>query len=953
MAKNKKNTYKPQSAPNRVMTLTKLQQAVALHQQGQLDQAKNSYEEILKSQPGHFDCLHLLGIIAFQTNNYERAAELISKAIAIDAKQSSAYYNYGNALKELRRLDDALASYDKCIVLKPDYAEAYNNRGSILKELGQLDDALVSYDKAVSLKPDYANAYNNRGNTLKELLRRNDALASYDKAISSQPDFADAYCNRGILLKELHRPEEALASYDKAIECKPDYAEAHCNRGLLLKELHRPEVALASYDRAIEFKPDYTEAYSNRGNVLRELQRLDDALASYDKAIALEHDNAETYNNRGNVLKELHRPNDALASYDTAIDLRPDYSEAYSNRGNLLKELKRLDESLASCDKAIALKPDYPEVYINKGNTLRELHRPDDALASYDKVLALEPDSAQAYSNKGIVLQELHKLDDALASHDKAIELDPDYSEAYNNRGNVLKALNRLDESLASYDKAITLKSDYAEVYTNRGNTLQDLQRLDEALACYKKAIELKPDYEFLPGTLLLTKMMLCDWQNLTENLQHLETMIYSAQKITTPFPVLALVDSPELHKQTSRIYTEALFPKVERLDVIKKREKNDRIRIGYFSADFRNHAMSYLLAGLFETHDSTRFELYGFSIEPVTHDEMYKRVSTAFETFVDVSDMADSEVVRYSRNLEIDIAVDLNGFTKHARVGIFAGVCAPLQVSYLGYPGTMGAPFIDYIIADKTIIPSDRVSDYSEKVVYLPNSYQVNDSKRKISDKIFTKKESGLPETGFVFCCFNNNYKILPSTFDGWMRILKAVEGSVLWLLEDNRTASINLRKEATARGVEGNRLIFAQRIPMDEHLARHRLADLFIDTLPYNAHTTASDALWAGLPVLTCMGQSFASRVAASLLTAIKLPELITHTQDEFEARAITLATDVSMLSNVKLKLERNRLTTPLFNTRLFAQHIEAAYETMYERYQADLPPESMEIPVRNQDT
>lgn len=351
-------------------------------------------------------------------------------------------------------------------------------------------------------------------------------------------------------------------------------------------------------------------------------------------------------------------------------------------------------------------------------------------------------------------------------------------------------------------------------------------------------------------------------------------------------------------------------------------------------------------MAELFEIHDPRKFELYGFSFGHRPKDEMGKRVSLAFNEFFDVSSLSDREVTLLSRQLGIDIAVDLKGYTKDNRVGIFAARCAPVQVSYLGYPGTLGAGYIDYVIADKTVLPESSQDNFTEKAVYLPHSYQVNDSKRKISDRVFTKTELGLPQKGFIFCCFNNNYKILPETFDGWMRILKAVEGSVLWLLEENITAATNLREAARTRGVEINRLVFGERIKLDEHLARHRLADLFIDTLPYNAHTTASDALWVGLPVLTCMGRSFASRVAGSLLNALELPELVTYTQEEYETRAIALATNPYMLGEVSSKLERNRLNTPLFNTKLFAKHIEAAYEAMYARDQAGLPPDHIVI-------
>jgi predicted O-linked N-acetylglucosamine transferase (SPINDLY family) len=395
------------------------------------------------------------------------------------------------------------------------------------------------------------------------------------------------------------------------------------------------------------------------------------------------------------------------------------------------------------------------------------------------------------------------------------------------------------------------------------------------------------------------------------------------------------------LQRKAAEIWASDNYPANFVLGSIPKRTRREKIRLGYFSADFHNHATSYLMAELFEYHDKDRFELVALSFGPDLQDQMQQRISAAFDKFIDVRKQSDKDVALLSRNLGIDIAIDLKGFTQDSRVGIFAFEAAPIQVNYLGYPGTMGASYFDYLVADKTLIPEGSQIHYSEKIVYLPNSYQVNDTQRRIADKVFAREELDLPDSGFVFCCFNNNYKITPHTFESWMRILRRVDGSVLWLLEDNPTASTNLRKEAQRRDVNPNRLVFAKRIPLPEHLARHCAADLFVDTLPCNAHTTASDALWAGLPVLTCMGEAFASRVAASLLNAIGLPELITSRQEDYEALAVELATNPERLKSVKAKLEQNRLTTPLFDTKLFTRHIEDAYTQMIERYRADLAP------------
>ena len=441
-------------------------------------------------------------------------------------------------------------------------------------------------------------------------------------------------------------------------------------------------------------------------------------------------------------------------------------------------------------------------------------------------------------------------------------------------------------------------------------------------------------------------KMSLCDWSNLGALIPDLIAKIQQAKKVTTPFAVLGLIDDSALQRRATETWISDMYPASHALPPLSICRRHERIRIGYYSADFQAHATTHLMAGLFERHDRRRFELLAFSYGPDERDDMRKRLAGAFDQFLEVRTKSDIDIARISRELGIDIAVDLKGFTQDARTGIFSYRAAPIQVSYLGYPGTIGAPYIDYLIADHTLIPPESHQQYSEKIVYLPHSYQVNDRKRPIADKVFARAELGLPPTGFVFCCFNNNYKITPDMFDSWMRILGQVAGSVLWLLEDNSTAANNLRREAQTRDVDAERLIFARRMPMPEHLARHRAADLFIDTLPYNAHTTASDALWVGLPVLTRIGQSFAARVAASLLNAAGLPELIATTQEQYEAKAVELAGTPGQLAELKERLHRNRLTMPLFDTEQFAVHLENAYTQMYERYLSNLSPEHIYI-------
>jgi protein O-GlcNAc transferase len=628
-----------------------------------------------------------------------------------------------------------------------------------------------------------------------------------------------------------------------------------------------------------------------------------------------------------------------------SLELIPDRASTLTNLSAAQLKLKKYSEARATAEKAISVESDNSEAYLNLGLIEKELKNFDSAVKFFDKALSLKPDYAEGWSNKGNTLKEVKRYEEAITHYDKALSLKPDYAEGWSNKGITLNELKRYEEAIAHYDKALSLKPDYAEGWSNKGVTLHELKRYKEAIAHYDKALTLKLDIDWASGDLLHTKMKICSWSDLVETLEDISKKVVANEKVVRPFPLLSLNDDALLHKKSSEIYIQSRYPFNPVLEPIFKCPQSQKIRVGYFSADFKNHPVAFLIAELFELHDRSQFEIYGFSLVKAA-DKMRGRLQLAFDYSIEAQGMSDIEIAQLSRSLNIDIAVDLTGFTQDARTGVFACRAAPVQVNYLGYPGTMGADYMDYIIADRTLIPLESQSCYSEKVVYLPNSYQVNDRKRSISDRQFTRQDLGLPENGFIFCCFNNNFKILPATFEGWMRILNAVEGSVLWLLQDNSWAVENLKKEAEKHGISADRLVFAERMPLSEHLARHRQVDLFLDTFPYNAHTTASDALWVGLPVLTLIGESFGSRVAASLLNAVALPELITSTQEEYEALAIELAMNPNKLEDIKLKLASNRMATPLFDTLFFTKNIETAYIEMHGRYHACLEPDHITI-------
>jgi protein O-GlcNAc transferase len=629
-----------------------------------------------------------------------------------------------------------------------------------------------------------------------------------------------------------------------------------------------------------------------------------------------------------------------------ALTLNPNFAPAHTNIGNALLELNRYDEALASYERALAIQADDSDTLNRRATALHALKRHEEALVSCDQALAIKSDFADAWNNRGNALLDLGRHEEALASYDHALQIDPRNPEALNGRGNTLRSLDRHDEALASYDEALATRPDFAVVLNNRGTELRYLNRHEEAAETLERLLGVDPDYPYAKGNLLSSRLYCCDWRTYDQETTQVAEDVVAGKRAASPFGFLSFGASSRSQLQCAQTYSKDKYPASAPAIWQGERYSHERIRIAYLSADFRDHVVTRLLAELFERHDKTRFETTAISFNPDDRSELRTRLANAFTRFIDVRGRSDRDVALLLKQLEIDIAVDLTGYTNHCRTGIFAFRAAPVQVNFLGFLGTMGVNFIDYIIADRVVIPEAEQACYSEKVVYLPDAYQPNDSTRRISDTTPTRREAGLPESEFVFCSFNSNYKIAPPVFDVWMRLLGRVEGSVLWLLGGNVAAVGNLRHSAEARGIAPERLVFAQRMALEDHLARHRLAGLFLDTLPYNAGATASYALWAGLPVVTCLGSSFVGRMAASQLTAIGLPELITDNLQDYEALALKLARDSDLLAAIRAKLARNRTSFPLFDTDRYRRHLESAYQTMWERHQTGEPPASFAV-------
>jgi predicted O-linked N-acetylglucosamine transferase (SPINDLY family) len=551
-----------------------------------------------------------------------------------------------------------------------------------------------------------------------------------------------------------------------------------------------------------------------------------------------------------------------------------------------------------------------------------------------------------AQFNRANALYSLKRFAEALAGYDQVLHVNPDLAEAWCNRGSSLLHLKRFDEALASYDRALTVKPDFAMAFYNRG-TIQwtQYQRYDAAISDLENVILIDPDYAYARGDLLHLRMHGADWREFEHQKALVDDGVRAGKRIATPFVYQALSQSPADLQRCCHVYAEHLFPSAP---VIWKKTGRDhaKIRIGYVSGEFRNQATAHLAAGLYEAHDKGKFEIVAFDNGRNDNSPTRKRLEAAFDKFVDVSGLSDRDAAETVLGEEIDILVNLNGYFGKQRTGIFAQRPAPVQVNYLGFPGTLGAGYIDYILADRFVIPPDERQYYTEHVVYLPYSYQVNDRMRPAAQAIPSRTQSCLPEKAFVFCNFNSGYKLTPAIFAAWMRILTQADGSVLWLLESNETFAGNIKRAAERHGVAADRIIFAPRVPMEQHSARLKLADLFLDSLPYNAHTTASDALWAALPLVTCYGSTFPGRVATSLLQAIGLPELVSESLEAYEALALRLARDPALLQSIRDKLESHRLSTPLFDTDRFRRHLESAYATMWDIFLRGETPRSFGV-------
>lgn len=962
---------------NNPETQIALKQAEQLLDEQRYEESARVYQRICWENPEDVTAWTGWAIALLHQRCYPECLQVISNTFAVDAHLPRPYLVAAAALTAMGRHDDALHAVDTALTLAPDSVRGFNSKASILLNQHRYQESLVWIERALQLEPDSVPALLNQGIALYRLEQPLAALAAFDQLLAIDSRHPDALMNRSSLLIALDRAEDALQAADAALAIQPTVV-ALLNRTAALLRLKRPREALATANRLLELNPQHFKGLMNRTIALQEIAEYQDALTTIKSALRLEPAHAGALELKIKALLGLKQFAEAETEAWAALLRNPGYSGFKLRRAEALIELKRPIEAERYLDEVLANDPQHLDTLLLKAAVFVSRSQWQAAWSLVKPLRDNAPHHPGVLLMGSTILLGIGRYDEALLAVDELLKLEPDHRQAAMNRVAALNGLNRFAEALSATQELLEQGADW-QVYANYGGALAGLERFDEAQQAFATARnldpaafhafrtrheihgvapdallpEIDPRAEFL--ALRLERLERGDWREYPTILERATALIEQSLAEgrlapMPPFKTLSLPFSPALTLAVARSRGEFLTLGMEqmrqRLAFSHPIPGAERLRIGYVSADFRQHPTAHLMRSLFRAHDRNRFTVYVYALCRDDGSAYYRQIKADADQFVDLTGLSNVEAATRIHADGVQVLIDLMGYTAYARSEIFTLQPAPVQVSYLGYPGTLGLPAIPYILADPVVLPEALLPFFTEQPVYLPECYQVNDRWQAIAETGIQRQEVGLPESGFVFCCFNQPAKLDPLMFQVWMRILSRVAGSVLWLLGSDPEVTARLRQEAERCGVAGERLIFAERLPKDRHLERHRLADLFLDTRLYNAHTTASDALWAGLPVLTCIGESFPARVAASLLQAVGLPELITDSLDEYEQRAVRLATDPEQLTALRTKLADSRLYAPLFDTERFARHLESAFEMMWQRHVQGLPPAPLRV-------
>ncbi|CAO2045810.1 unnamed protein product [Urochloa humidicola] len=903
------------------------------YRSGKYREALEHGNVVYEKNPRRTDNLLLLGAIYYQIRNYDMCIAKNEEALAIDPHFAECYGNMANAWKEKGDIDLAIRYYLTAIQLRPNFCDAWSNLASAYTRKGRLNEAAQCCRQALAINPRLVDAHSNLGNLMKAQGFIQEAYSCYIEALRIDPHFAIAWSNLAGLFMEAGDLDKALMYYKEAVKLKPSFADAYLNQGNVYKALGMPQDAIMCYQRALQARPDYAMAYGNLATIYYEQGQLDMAIRCYNQAIVCD----------------------------------PQFVEAYNNMGNALKDAGRVEEAINCYRSCLALQANHPQALTNLGNIYMEWNMISAAASFYKAAISVTSGLSSPLNNLAVIYKQQGNYADAITCYTEVLRIDPTAADALVNRGNTFKEIGRVNEAIQDYIQAARIRPNMAEAHANLASAYKDSGHVETAIVSYKQALQLRPDFPEATCNLLHTLQCACDWENRDAMFRDVEEIIRRQIKMSVlpsvqPFHAIAYPIDPMLALEISRKYAAhcsliasrfGLPPFVHPPPVpVKAEGKHCRLRVGYVSSDFGNHPLSHLMGSVFGMHDRDNIEVFCYALSQNDGTEWRQRIQSEAEHFVDVSAMTSDMIARLINQDKIHILINLNGYTKGARNEIFALQPAPIQVSYMGFPGTTGATYIDYLVTDEFVSPSCYAHIYSEKLVHLPHCYFVNDYKQKNQDCLtpvcpHKRSDYGLPEDKFIFACFNQLYKMDPEIFDTWCNILKRVPNSALWLLRFPAAGETRVRSHAVARGVRPDQIIFTDVAMKNEHIRRSQLADLFLDTPLCNAHTTGTDILWAGLPMITLPLEKMATRVAGSLCLATGLgEEMIVSSMKEYEDRAVDLALNPAKLQALTNKLKEVRMSCPLFDTARWVRNFERSYYKMWNLYCSGRHPEPFKV-------
>ncbi|KAG1331547.1 putative UDP-N-acetylglucosamine--peptide N-acetylglucosaminyltransferase SEC [Cocos nucifera] len=903
------------------------------YKSGNYKQALEHSNAVYGKNPRRTDNLLLLGAIYYQLHDFDLCIAKNKEALAIDPHFAECYGNMANAWKEKGNVDLAIRYYLIAIELRPNFCDAWSNLASAYMRKGRLNEAVQCCRQALALNPHSVDAHSNLGNLMKAQGLVQEAYNCYLEALRIQPNFAIAWSNLAGLFMEAGDLNRALLYYKEAVKLKPSFADAYLNQGNVYKAMGMPQEAIMCYQRALQVHPDYAMAYANLASTYYEQGQLDLVILYYTRAITCDPRFVEAFNNLGNSLKDAGRVEEAISCYQSCLQLQPNHPQALTNLGNMYMEWNMIGT----------------------------------AATFYKATLAVTTGLSAPFSNLAVIYKQQGSYADAIACYNEVLRIDPMAADGLVNRGNTFKEIGRVSEAIQDYIQAVTVRPTMAEAHANLASAYKDSGHVEAAIKSYKQALLLRPEFPEATCNLLHTLQCVCDWDNREGKFVEVEGIIRRQIKMSVlpsvqPFHAIAYPIDPMLALEISRKYAAHCSLIASRYGLppfahppcvpVKSEGRRGRLRVGYVSSDFGNHPLSHLMGSVFGMHNQENIEVFCYALSQNDGSEWRQRIQSEAEHFIDVSAMSSDMIARMINEDKIHILINLNGYTKGARNEIFAMQPAPIQVSYMGFPGTTGATYIDYLVTDEFVSPPCFSHIYSEKLVHLPHCYFVNDYKQKNRNVLdpacpHRRSDYGLPEDKFIFACFNQLYKMDPEIFNTWCNILKRVPNSALWLLRFPAAGEMRLRAYAVAQGVRPDQIIFTDVAMKNEHIRRSALADLFLDTPLCNAHTTGTDILWAGLPMITLPLEKMATRVAGSLCLATGAgEEMIVSSMKEYEDKAVALAQNSSKLEALTNKLKEARMTCPLFDTRRWVWNMERAYFKMWNLHCSGQHPQPFKV-------